>query len=201
MFERCFSTLLSLSHEKLTSDHFPKTPPTATTKREIFFANCADHHSPTHVPTAPIMSHDVCHESHKTEQPSKLDREPVRNRKERHQVVIHHEPTFVDETYKLTSEESKNFGGMFFDYVESPSQVQCKVVRPSTRIPYTMPTYMRHDRDAFNAALDTSSEEEDIDTNAMMDTDSDPEEFDLHFHLEREKSPSMIADDGMSVYV
>ena len=83
--------------------------------------------------------------------------------------------------------------GTFFDYIELPSQVEYKIVRKSRRVPISIPTLLRHKREALKAILDTSSEEEDL-----VDTDSDPEEFDMNFDLKPEKSPKVIEEDGLS---
>jgi hypothetical protein len=98
----------------------------------------------------------------------------------------------VDQTSKLSSEDLENLG-IFFDYIDLPSQVECKIVRKSRRVPLSIPTLLRHKREALKAVLDTSSEEEDL-----VDTDSDPEEFDMNFDLRREKSPKVIEEDCLS---
>ena len=64
-------------------------------------------------------------------------------------------------------------------------------MRKSRRVPISIPTLLRHKREALKAILDTSSEDEDA-------TDSDPEEFDMNVDLKPEKSPSMIEEDGLS---
>ena len=65
-------------------------------------------------------------------------------------------------------------------------------MRKSRRVPLSsIPTLLRHKREALKAILDTSSEDEDA-------TDSDPEEFDMNVDLKPEKSPSMIEEDGLS---
>ena len=144
------------------------------------------------------MSHDEHHDAHHpADRPSKHDRELVRFKHKRHEITSHHEPTFVDQTSKLSSEDLENLG-IFFDYIDLPSQVECKIVRKSRRVPLSIPTLLRHKREALKAVLDTSSEEEDVDMDAIMDTDSDPEEFDMNFDLRREKSPKVIEEDCLS---